>query len=249
MGLNNFRTTSGVAEFTDIEVDSLGLPSGYEIDEDNGDLVVRDTTGTVALRRVDGGNWSFAGNTVEANQLGTSANPATVESDNITNSDTITSSVVNTERVVSDVYAEQFNTLQSAINEADSGETVLLGDTTYIEDISINKTIKLVGSTLRRSNIEGDVEINGFQSTIKNIDFRPSASGDKLTISQAECKVIGCGFSVPVEVTAGFDSSIIGNSASGQTITLSGGGRHVVVANVDVNVDDQVPGAAVGLNT
>jgi hypothetical protein len=75
MGLNNFTTSTGAADFTDVNLDSANFPSGYTIDEDGGDLVVRDTTGTVALRRVDGGNWSFAGNTVEANQLGTSSSP------------------------------------------------------------------------------------------------------------------------------------------------------------------------------
>jgi hypothetical protein len=90
MGLNNVSSSGEDAVFTDIEAESLGLPSGYTINEDNGDLVVRDTTGTVALRRVDGGNWSFAGNTVEANQVGTSATPATLESDNINNSGQVT---------------------------------------------------------------------------------------------------------------------------------------------------------------
>jgi hypothetical protein len=68
-----------VAEFTDVDLDSVSLPSGYEISEDGGDLVVRDTSGTVALRRVDGGNWSFETNTVEAGQVGTASNPADVE--------------------------------------------------------------------------------------------------------------------------------------------------------------------------
>jgi hypothetical protein len=79
MGLNNFTTSTGAADFTDVNLDSANFPSGFTIDEDNGDLVVRDTTGTVALRRVDGGNWSFAGNTVEANQLGTSSQPVDLE--------------------------------------------------------------------------------------------------------------------------------------------------------------------------
>jgi hypothetical protein len=103
MGLNNVSSSGEDAVFTDIEAESLGLPSGYTINEDNGDLVVRDTTGTVALRRVDGGNWSFAGNTVEANQLGTSANPATVESDQITNSGQVTTQDLTVNGAVSGV--------------------------------------------------------------------------------------------------------------------------------------------------
>ncbi len=83
MGLNNFTTSTGVAEFTDVEADSLGLPSGYTITEDAGDLVITDTDGTIVLRRIDNGSWSFEGNTVEAGQVGTSSSPVDVEADSI----------------------------------------------------------------------------------------------------------------------------------------------------------------------
>ena len=39
---------------TPVEGESFGLPSGFSIDEENGDLVIRDTDGTVAMRRADG---------------------------------------------------------------------------------------------------------------------------------------------------------------------------------------------------
>ena len=39
---------------TPVEGESFGLPSGYSFDEENGDLVIRDTDGTVAMRRADG---------------------------------------------------------------------------------------------------------------------------------------------------------------------------------------------------
>ena len=39
---------------TPIEGESFGLPSGYSFDEEGGDLVIRDTDGTVAMRRADG---------------------------------------------------------------------------------------------------------------------------------------------------------------------------------------------------
>ena len=42
------------SENTPIEGESFGLPSGFSIDEENGDLVIRDTDGTVAMRRADG---------------------------------------------------------------------------------------------------------------------------------------------------------------------------------------------------
>ena len=42
------------SENTPIEGESFGLPSGYSFDEEGGDLVIRDTDGTVAMRRADG---------------------------------------------------------------------------------------------------------------------------------------------------------------------------------------------------
>jgi uncharacterized spore protein YtfJ len=90
MGLNNFTTATGAAEFTDVDLDSVSLPSGYEISEDGGDLVVRDTSGTIVLRRVDGGNWSFETNTVEAGQLGTASSPVDVEANDVNAQGTLT---------------------------------------------------------------------------------------------------------------------------------------------------------------
>jgi hypothetical protein len=92
---------------------------------------------------VDGGNWSFAGNTVEANQLGTSANPATVESDSITNSGQVTTASLDSDSITNSgqvetqsldaaqvftpgfetdqyVHADNFNTLQDAVDAAES---------------------------------------------------------------------------------------------------------------------------------
>ena len=46
------------SENTPIEGESFGLPSGYSFDEEGGDLVIRDTDGTVAMRRA-GGTWGL----------------------------------------------------------------------------------------------------------------------------------------------------------------------------------------------
>ena len=49
---------------TPIEGESFGLPSGYAVDEENGDLVIRDTDGTVAMRRADGAAWQLEGSDI-----------------------------------------------------------------------------------------------------------------------------------------------------------------------------------------
>ena len=49
---------------TPVEGESFGLPSGYSFDEENGDLVIRDTDGTVAMRRADGAAWQLEGSDI-----------------------------------------------------------------------------------------------------------------------------------------------------------------------------------------
>ena len=49
---------------TPIEGESFGLPSGYAVDEENGDLVIRDTDGTVVMRRADGAAWQLEGSDI-----------------------------------------------------------------------------------------------------------------------------------------------------------------------------------------
>ena len=49
---------------TPVEGESFGLPSGYAVDEENGDLVIRDTDGTVVMRRADGAAWQLEGSDI-----------------------------------------------------------------------------------------------------------------------------------------------------------------------------------------
>ena len=52
------------SENTPIEGESFGLPSGYSFDEEGGDLVIRDTDGTVVMRRADGAAWQLEGSDI-----------------------------------------------------------------------------------------------------------------------------------------------------------------------------------------
>ena len=52
------------SENTPIEGESFGLPSGYAVDEENDDLVIRDTDGTVVMRRGDGAAWQLEGSDI-----------------------------------------------------------------------------------------------------------------------------------------------------------------------------------------
>ena len=49
---------------TPVEGESFGLPSGYSFDEEGGDLVIRDTDGTVVMRRADGAAWQLEGSDI-----------------------------------------------------------------------------------------------------------------------------------------------------------------------------------------
>ena len=94
------------SENTPIEGESFGLPSGYSFDEENDDLVIRDTDGTVAMRRADG-TWELESD-LALNENGISGVGA------------FDSESVNTESLESErVTAEQtFNTLDGSIADA-----------------------------------------------------------------------------------------------------------------------------------
>jgi len=114
--------------------DQLELPEGYRIDEDGGDLAIRDTTGEVVLRWGDNGSWSLENNDI--NSVGT----ATVDA-------------LEAETMVSHRhYAGAFDgvdadaRLDNALSAASSGDTVYLENMTYQTDRTISTKVALIGA-------------------------------------------------------------------------------------------------------
>jgi hypothetical protein len=231
MGLNNFRTTAGAAEFTNVELTkSLGFPSGYEIGEDNGDLVVRDTNGTIALRRVDGGNWSFEGNTVETGALqadsadvtnqvtSNSVDTANLQSDSITNTGTITSESVDPQFLADDyIYSASFSgsspddRLDKALSQANPGQMLILANETYSKNRTIDTDIHIRGTA---SHARG-TEIAGSWT------YTTRCTLDKLNISSSH-------------TLTGFTSSVINCTGSGSIEFQANVCRAIGLAFIDV---------------
>ena len=63
----------------------------------------------------------------------------------------------------------QFTTIQSAINNASSGDTVLVLDGIYYENLVINKSVSLVGESIESTIIDGNRTDNVISITTSNV--------------------------------------------------------------------------------
>jgi hypothetical protein len=187
------------------------LPSGYEIGEDNGDLVVRDTNGSIALRRVDGGNWSFEGNTVETGALqadsadvtnqvtSNSVDTANLQSDEITNSGQVTTQDLDVTGTATGIKRGTQSVMRVFLSADSSANPIIFDslvfdsgsdyDTTTGEFTAPSDGFYLAMATLRDKNTTGAfvIEINqrrGTTSVSKMREEIPSAQ-DNSTVSMS----------------------------------------------------------------
>ena len=93
-------------------------------------------------------------------------------------------------------FAESTSSLQAAINAAEEGSIVLVGSGIYQENLSINKTLKIVsvgGHTM--THIFGEVSVTANGVILQGMTFFPSTqSFVALTINSSFVTILNCRF-------------------------------------------------------
>ena len=140
----------------EIPLNGLELPAGAQIDEDGGDLVVRDSGGSIVLRRDEGaGTWDFVSEDVTG--------IASLEADGL---------------VVDDTYhwASQYagsdadTRLDNAISSASDGDTIYLEAGNYNDDRIIDKELLILGT--------GGNSATGTHSSFTTVDAKWTFEGE-----------------------------------------------------------------------
>ena len=221
---------------TPVEGESFGLPSGYAVDEENGDLVIRDTDGTVAMRRADGTAWQLEGSDIS----GVGA---------------FDSESVNTERVdindypilkSKDGYKWGFNgdspieRLESALNEATRSSTIVLEPVVYDSDFTLDQEDHIFlkgnypvwGSINRVPRIDGTWTIEALRVGLEGIH----SSGGEIVFESQRSGISGSAFSG--DITFQDDSCFVFETRAASVTFESGTTGGIVDSCSDVAVTD-----------
>ena len=175
------------SENTPIEGESFGLPSGYAVDEENGDLVIRDTDGTVAMRRADG-TWelesALALNENDISGVGAfDSDSVTTESAEFTGDGRNQLGPSDFEEINGIQFVETDNDLVDLLTDPPEGvETFYLEEGTHDAGSSlgnIDLEVNIIGAGKNRTKIESDPELIGFKGDYDGLVLRDfSVEGD-----------------------------------------------------------------------
>ena len=210
---------------TPVEAQNLGLPPGSSIDSDNGDFVVKDSSGTIVFRRNESANeWQF-----ESTDLtGVSS----------LNTDTLyTQSAESTVRIHTDgntVIADGENgeiasgtdtdaTVQTVVDNTSGGRLFFREGTYGSIDTSVSglkEGTTLSGENRNQTILKSDGSFGGFllenspsanYVTVKNVQLNGNGSADGLRLSHADSggnplhangnwlNVVNCGLGVHID--------------------------------------------------
>ena len=225
---------------TPVEGESFGLPSGYSFDEEGGDLVIRDTDGTVAMRRADGTAWQLEGSDIS----GVGA---------------FDSELVDTEQLQNAEFASpDGKTISQAISDAGEGGYVIVREGSYDEEPALldgvtvegwgdvvitqavefdDETISYTFHSITWDGSDSDRMVRSFGSDVEFHDCtiinRASEVGDSaFTPEFDEGKVIGCTTKVPNDDTQrsmnvrGSDITVTGNVVE-NTLNLAAASENI----------------------
>lgn len=162
------------------------------------------------------------------------------------------------------VVPDQYPTIQSAINNANDGDTVFVRSGTYYEHVVVNKTIALVGENIGTTIIDGNyvgvvvnathdaIGISGFtiqkSGTVWNIGGPPYSAGIYMR-NVTDCSVVGNKFTddaAAIQLEFGADGNVIANN----TMTSVGLGWGTFDASMNSFIGNNVTssGRGLGLN-
>ena len=181
------------SENTPIEGESFGLPSGYSFDEENGDLVIRDTDGTVVMRRADGAAWQLEGSDISGVGAFDSESVSTEQADS-----KVINGVVHYPDSKGDFsnlqdavdFAATNGHLRVSVNESDSSGLTIPDDSDY-------QGLVIEGNGLQDFAPEiADVSVNARSIEFRNIYFGTNNQTNPFVVpsdgSGALLRVINC---------------------------------------------------------
>ena len=222
---------------TPIEGESFGLPSGFSIDEDGGNLAIRDTNGNVVAKWDEGNTqWDFANNTLN-------------------NVDAVNSNSVNTEQIGNERhYAGAYDgdsttdRLNNAISDANAGDVIFLESESY-NSITVSKRIHIVGTGGypggEASILTSSGETWTFNDRVYLSGFN-SAAGTEIQLNENRSAVVGCGLSTTGDVTISADECRVIDCYGANVTFESGASGGLVDACVNTGFTDNDGGNTQG---
>lgn len=177
---------------TPVEGSEYQLPAGAKLDEDSGDLVIRDSNGTIVFRRNESaGEWQFESTDI------TGVSSLTVNG-------TTTTGALNAGGIdINNTFSSVQNDaeLSNALSNANDGDIILLLDGKYFDNYTIDETITFYGSPAgggAGSSLEGNWTLNTGGVTFNNIEAPKSFS---LNVNSDFCHIHGSNISGDAVIT------------------------------------------------
>jgi len=209
---------------TPIEGQSFGLPAGAELGEDSGDVVIKDSSGTIILRRNEtASEWQFEGT-------------------DLSGINAIDAGEVSTEQLGSDRhYVAAYSgsdpdvRLDNALADASDNDTIFLEKEVYESDRTISTACRFVGVGAGGTTING---IWTLDSTFISVENVTTSTDVEFVIEQPVVSITECQFGSDYPVTVNADRFRFVNNEGGTLTFASGTSQGIVDSCTRTSVTD-----------